>query len=100
MENQSKSQQPDQSNYLENRSELPEDPNTQVIFDARFGLFMNEFGAICEKENIKLAIAAVIDPKLPKEPMVFMRGHEYDIALLLSKILKGLKAQINKNLQA
>lgn len=88
------------SNYTDKvMSEKPEVSNTQVIFDERFSLFMNQFGETCENENTIISFAAVVDRKLPSNPIIFMRGNEYDVAVLLTRILRQLKTKINDSIQ-
>ncbi len=69
-------------------------PNAQGIFDERFRLFIDEFGDTCERENVKTAMAIVVDPKLSNQPIVFLRGNEYEIAQLLASMLRKLQQEI------
>jgi len=74
----------------DDNDEKRSDEEEQGIFDERFNVLMNGFGKACEDNNVKVAIAIAIHP-LEKEPMVFARGHDYDIAVLLSDLLRNLK---------
>ncbi len=67
----------------------------QDIFDARFALITDGFGKACEQEGIEIAIAIAIHPK-EKHPIVFIRGHQYDVATLTASVLR----QITKDLLA
>lgn len=65
----------------------------QTIFDARFAKLTDGFGQACEHEQVDLAIAIAIHPE-EKHPIVFIKGHEYDIAKLLANLLR----EITRNL--
>ena len=70
-------------------------------FEEQHTLFMNEFRAICEKENAPVAVAIVIPPKFnPKtdEPLIYGRGHLYDQAMLLAQVIRAMKEKIAANL--
>jgi len=69
-------------------------PDAHGIFDERFAVFTDAFGATCEQEHVRTAIAIVSDPKLPREPIVFMRGNEYDVAKLLAALLRRINQDI------
>lgn len=61
----------------------------QTIFDARFAKLTDGFGQACEQEDVALAIAIAIHPE-EKHPIIFIKGHEYDIAKLLTSLLKEM----------
>lgn len=61
----------------------------QTIFDARFAKLTDGFGQACEQENVTLAVAIAIHPE-EKHPIVFIKGHEYDIAKLLTRLLREM----------
>lgn len=68
--------------------------NAHGIFDERFQLFTDAFGSTCEQENVATAAAIVIDPKMPQQPIIFTRGNEYELAKLLTVVLRSLQQQI------
>jgi hypothetical protein len=72
----------------------PDSPDAQGIFDERFSLFTDAFGNTCEQEKVRTAILIIDDPKLPRKPIVFMRGNEYDAAQLLAALLRQLRHEI------
>ena len=69
----------------------------QSIFEERFATLMNGFGETCEANNVQTAIAIAIHPE-EEMPIVFIRGGEYDTARLLAYVLKGIRQQINREL--
>jgi len=70
----------------------------QSIFDQRFQIFMDQFGEICEKENVPISIAIVIDPKIQDQPLVFTRGGTYEVATVMAHVLRNMKRIINDEL--
>lgn len=75
----------------------------QTIFDARFANLTDGFGQACEQEGVQTAIAIAIHPG-EKHPIVFLRGHEYDVTVLLSAIqrqlTRSLLAPLDPNYEA
>lgn len=69
----------------------------QRIFDERFEALMNGFGEACEKQGVPIAIAIAIHPQ-EEHPMVFLRGHQYDVATLLASVLRGLRQELMSGL--
>lgn len=65
----------------------------QRIFEERFNALMNGFGDACESQNINLAVAIAVHPK-ENEPLVFVRGDEYNVARVLAYVLKRMKADL------
>lgn len=87
-------------NHIEdstNTLEQTQDKNDQDIFDKRFNILTNEFGKACESEGVELAIAVAIHPE-EDIPIIYAKGHPYDIAVLLSKVLSKLKSDLLKDL--
>lgn len=77
-----------------------EDGNNKTdknIFEAKFELYMDNFGKVCSANNIEIAFALVVDPS-QTDPIVFTRGHIYDITKTLAQIVRYLKQQINEEL--
>jgi hypothetical protein len=79
-----------------NDCEATEDP--QSIFDQRFQIFMDQFGEICEKEDVPISIAIVVDPKIQDQPLVFTRGGTYETATVMAHVLRNMKQMINDEL--
>jgi hypothetical protein len=75
-----------------------ENQDPQSIFDQRFQIFMDQFGEICETENVPASIAIVVDPKIEDQPLVFTRGGTYEVATLLAHVLRNMKRMINDEL--
>ena len=73
-------------------------PTSQVIFDERRSLFMDNLLNTCKNEQVGLAIAIVCDPKIQEGPLVVIEGHKYEAASLLAFLLRKLKADINRDL--
>lgn len=65
----------------------------QAIFDERFNELTNGFGEACEKHGIKTAIAIAIHPQ-EEQPIVFVRGHHYDVGVVLAAILRNIKEEL------
>ena len=49
---------------------------TQIIFDERYALFMDHFSAKCETEKAIVALAVVVDPKIPERPLIYASGND------------------------
>lgn len=79
-------------------SEGPDGPDAHGIFDERFRLFADPFGSTCERENVKTAVFIVDDPKIPRQPVVFLRGNKYEAAKLLAALLRQLQQQILRDI--
>lgn len=69
----------------------------QRIFDERFQALTNGFGEACEQQNITTAFAIAIHPE-EEHPLIFARGHRYDVAALIAGFLRQLKAQLDEEL--
>ncbi len=65
----------------------------QDSFDARFERLTDGFGQACEQDGVETAIAIAIHPE-EKRPIVFMRGHQYDVAVLLADILREFSRRL------
>ena len=79
-------------------SEPAPQQDAQVEFEQRFGFFMTGFRTACEEAKAPVAIAIVVDPKNPSTPFVYNHGHIYDQAVILSKVLRDLRRQINEEI--
>jgi len=90
----------EQSKPSEDHPERARGADTQVIFDERFALFMDQFGGLCDREMVPVAVAVVCDPKISQGPLVMTRGHTYDVARVLAQLLRRLKADIGRELDA
>ena len=66
-------------------------------FEQLFESLTKDFGKACEDNKVNTAIAIAIHND-SKHPIVFTRGHKYDIAHILARILKTLKAEIAEEL--
>jgi len=93
-----------QSDSYEDRDNLeptpkPEsDDQRQAIFDAIFEELTNGFGEACEKHEIDTAIIIARHPEYG-HPIVFARGHQYDVSALIAGVLRGLKTEIINQLR-
>lgn len=74
--------------------EKPDSPDAHAIFDERFRTLTDPFGSTCEHEGIVNAIAIISDPKLPRQPIVFLRGSKYEAAKMVAALLRQLQQQI------
>lgn len=86
--------------HIEDSASTPQpqtEKNGQDIFDERFNILTNEFGKACESEGVQLAVAVAIHPE-EDIPIIYAKGHPYDVAVLLSKVLSKLKSDLLKDL--
>ena len=77
-----------------------EDPSKELaqdIFESHFHALTDGFGRACEESKVELSFAVAIHPEL-NTPIVFAKGHNYDIAVLLTKVLNSMKAELLKDL--
>jgi hypothetical protein len=72
--------------------------DAHAIFADRARFFTDDFGRICNAEGVAVAIAIVDDPKVPNQPLVFIRGSEYEAAKMLVHVLRVLRDQITKQI--
>lgn len=72
----------------------PQGADLRAIFDERSELFIGPLGAACDAVGVKTAVAVVIDPAFPTNPIVFVRGGEYDAAKLLASLLRQLQQHV------
>ncbi len=73
------------------------DEQKQRIFDERFQALTDGFGKACAEHNIPIAIAIAVHPG-EKHPIVFVRGHQYDVAAVLANVLRRLKQELLEDL--
>lgn len=72
----------------------PENP--QDIFEKQMEFYFNEFQNACVENDAPCWIAIVQDKNLG--PVICGGGHIYDQAVLITKVLRQLKRQMNKDL--
>ena len=87
---------PDNREFDEKTAD-PTAQTTQEQQEHLFNTLTNGFGEACVANNVHTAIAIAVHPS-QKQPIVFVRGHKYDIATLLAMILRSLKNEINEEL--
>ncbi len=58
---------------------------------------MTDFGKTCDKHKINLAFAIAIHPN-ESQPLIFSKGHEYDVAALIAAVLKMMKQKFDHEL--
>lgn len=89
------------SEVAENVSDDNSEQDTQDRFEERCDLYMNQFRICCDEQKVKVAIAVVVDPEIGEDtPLVFARGHIYEQARVLSTMLRQIKMQMAKELDA
>lgn len=93
-----KTQLPTDAEDHKNGPDGSDNKSHQTIFDALFAEVMNGFGASCEQQAIPTAIAIAVHPE-HKQPLIFIRGHHYDVAVLLAQLLRDLKGGIRQELE-
>lgn len=75
-------------------------PDAHAIFAERSELFMAPLGAVCESEGVNVAVAIVLDPTNPRQPIVYIRGGEYDAAKLLASLLRQIQQRVLEQITA
>lgn len=71
----------------------PSNEEIQATFEAKFHLLTDGFGQACENEGVELAIAIAIHPE-HDQPIILLRGHQYDVTSLLATVLKKFKQDL------
>ena len=69
----------------------------QSIFEKQAGDAINQFEKACLENEIKTAIAIIVNPKT-NQPTIFCIGHLYDVSSTLAFALRGMKSQLLTNL--
>ena len=67
------------------------------MFAERFESLTNGFGEACEKHSVPIAIAIAIHPQ-EELPIIFIRGHQYDVASLLASVLRSMRRDLMSEL--
>jgi hypothetical protein len=67
------------------------------IFDERFHAIMDPFGQACEQHQMDVAIAIAMHAD-DTQPIVFVRGHEFDAASLMGKVLRRIQDHLMREL--
>jgi hypothetical protein len=75
----------------------PTSNDDNARFEQLFEELTSDFGAACEKHNVNTAIAIAVHPE-SKHPIVLTRGHKYDVAIVLARMLKSLKMDMAEEL--
>jgi len=89
-----------QSGDQQKQNDNPQTADPEAIFDERLRLFTEHFQDICKKENVPVAILAVVDPKIQMGPICFTLGDDYESAQLTAFLLRRLKQQVMKTMEA
>lgn len=84
-----------ETNSVSSESSLNE--SDQSIFESQFHALTDGFGKACEAHKVELAFAIAVHPDNPT-PIVFAKGHTYDVAVLVTKILNNIKSQMLQDL--
>lgn len=88
------------NNHSDSNDEANEEASTkeiQATFEETFHSLTDEFGEKCQKERIDLAIVIAIHPQ-HEQPIILLRGHQYDVTALLAAVLKRLKQELLEDL--
>ena len=78
-------------------SENSSHESDQSIFESQFHALTDGFGKACDDHKVQLAFAVAIHPDNPT-PIIFAKGHTYDVAVLVTKILNDIKSQMLQDL--
>ncbi len=72
--------------------EMTDDANQDALkrFEQRQSEIFDSLGGTLEKENVAIAFAVVIDPK-SEQPLIYYRGHLYDVMSTVIKIVGKLR---------
>ena len=68
------------------------------IFAADHISALEVFGKACDDEGLNTAIAIVKDPTTGK-PVIFARGHVYDLGVLLNRVTKSIITDLINDLR-
>lgn len=71
-----------------------EPQNTKSETENRSELYFKGLDNKCDEEGAELAIAIVVDPKTPMQPLIYVRGEPYDAARLICAVARHLKGQL------
>lgn len=85
-----------QDQVLENQNTPDEAVDEE--FKERGNFFIKEFDEKLQQEDIKVAVAIVIDPKY-KQPIVYTRGNTYQLTRLLVDFSRYFKGRLNQELE-
>ena len=69
----------------------------QSIFESQFHALTDGFGQACEDHKVEVAFAVAIHPDNPS-PIVFAKGHPYDVAVLVTRVLNNIRSQMLQEL--
>lgn len=64
-----------------------------------FSILTDDFGKVCVDQNVQTAIAIAVHPD-HLSPIIFVRGHKYEIAKILARVLASLKHEIMSELNS
>ncbi len=91
----------DPTKHQDSTGEPPDASESQAIFDdksKKFEKLMTPFGEACESNGIQSAFAFAVDPANPAEPIIFMRGQQYEVAAILARVLRQLRNDIIRDI--
>lgn len=88
----------EEQQHIDNQNVHSEDENErQRIFEERYSNLTNEFAEACEREGVDIAVAIAAHPE-EEFPIVFIRGHKYDVASIMAYVMRSIKSNINEEL--
>ena len=79
----------------------PPDDASRERFEQQHALFMSAFRDVCVAEKVPVALAVVLPQGFDPDkdvPILYGKGHIYDQAKLLARVLRFLKSQIDDEL--
>ena len=72
--------------------------DSQKIFEQTFSKLMDGFGAACEAEGVKIAVAIAQHPKIEQPLVFYIAPHIVDAGALMATILREIKTDVNTSL--
>jgi hypothetical protein len=87
----------DTSESIENKTGEGVAGPRQGIFDTRLTAVMTAFGDACDQHGIATAIAIAIHPD-DEQPMLLIRGHQFDATALAARVLRKLQTALIQEL--
>lgn len=82
----------------EPQNDIAKEKSAELIYSERRDLFLKDLMEKMDQEDVGIAIVAIIDPKIPDQPIVYGRGQTYPLAKLSCDIAKYLKSKLDGEL--
>lgn len=81
----------------QNTDESKNEVDAREMHQKRADHFLRDLSNKCDEAGVKTAYAVVIDPECA-EPLIFMKGHTYNVAKVMVDITRLMRDKINDEL--